>query len=236
MQMSGTIHCPHCRETLDGANSPAQTALMCPYCGELFSLGGGTAESYPAATGPATGVDTGETGYPHYVGALPRPAGITAVGVMGIIISGLMMLGVTCLGTVILAMDYIPELAEEMQKNMSEGESLPANDAGLWVGIVIMLVVGLAYLWASIGLLRRKEAARRMVWGISICGAIVTGIPLIYTWKEFLEGEALRENLTLISLFTYSIFVFIYLQRQVVKNWFAGRDECNISPPLRSGL
>ena len=223
MQMSGEIHCPHCREILDGANSPAQTALMCPYCGELFSLGGGAVESSPAATDPATGVDTGDiVGYPHYVGVLPRPAGVTAVGVIGIVISGLMMLGITCLGTVILAMDHIPELAEEMQKNMSEGESLPANDVSLWVGIIIMLIVGLAYLWASIGLLRRKEAARRIVWGISICGAIVTGIPLIYTWKELLTIEALRENLTILSLFTYSIFAFIYLQRQVVKNWFAG--------------
>ena len=102
MQMSGEIYCPHCQEALDGANSPAQTGLMSPYCGELFSLGGGAAESYPAATGPATGVDTSETGYPHYVGAMPRPVGVTAVGVIGIIISGLIMLGMTCLGTVIL--------------------------------------------------------------------------------------------------------------------------------------
>ena len=220
--MSGEIHCPHCQESLDGANSPAQTALMCPYCGDLFSLGGGAAESLPAATGPATGVDTGDIGYPYYVGAMPRPAGVTAVGVIGIIISGLMMLGMTCLGTTILAVNHFPELAEEMQKNMSEGESLPANDVGLWVGIIIMLVVGLAYLWASIGLLRRKEAARRMVWGISICGIIVTVLNLIYMAKEFQGVETLRDSMVTVLLLAYSVCVCIYLRRQVVKNWFAG--------------
>jgi len=204
-------------------NSPAQTALMCPYCGELFSLGGWAVESLPAATGPATGVDTGDiVGYPHYVGVLPRPAGVTAIGVIGIIISGLMMLGITCLGTMILAVTHFPELAEEMQKNMPEGEFLPANDIGLWVGIIIMLVVGLAYLWASIGLLRRKESARRIVWGISICGIIVTVLNLIYMLKEFQVVKTLSDSMVTVSLLAYSVCVCIYLRRQVVKNWFAG--------------
>ena len=192
---------------------------MCPCCGNLFSLGRvSSSEQSPDVLGSAPGVNADSSDYSYYIPDFPRPVGVTAVGVIGIILSGLLILSMTCLGTTIL----VPELAEEMQKNMPEGKYPPAGGAGFWAGIIIVWAIGLVYLWSSIRLLRRKENARRMVWGISICGAIVTGIPLIYTWKEFLAIDALRENLTILSLFTYSIFAFIYLQRQVVKNWFAG--------------
>lgn len=192
---------------------------MCPCCGNLFSLGrASSSEQSPAVSGSATGANADSPDYSYYIPDFPRPVGVTAVGVIGIILSGLLILSMTCLGTTIV----VPELAAEMQKNMPEGEYPPAGGAGFWAGIIIVWAIGLVYLWSSIRLLRRKEAARRLVWGISICGAIVTGIPLIYTWKEFLAIEALGENLIIVSLFTYSIFAFIYLQRQVVKNWFAG--------------
>lgn len=216
--MSTEIHCPHCREPLDGSHSLSQTALMCPWCGNLFSLGDNSIGSGQAITGE-------EGGYirlPGYDLAMPRPAGVTAVAVIGIIISSLILLSVTCLGTMVPAIDHFPELSEEMQKNMSEGESLPANTTAFWVTLGIILVTALVCLWTSIQLLRRHESARRILWGISLGIAIVTSLSLISIVRQFPATESLRTTFTIAAICIYSIFVCIYLRRHTVRKWFTG--------------
>jgi hypothetical protein len=216
--MNSEIICPHCRGELDGAQSPEQTTLMCPYCRNLFSLRLETGE-FSVST---TGVDTLQSAYPYVIPDLPRPAGVAAVGVVGIILSSLLLLSMTCLGTTIVAMEYIPGLAEEMKKNMSPEDYSPSGGAEMWVGIVIVLAIGAVYLWASIRLLRRKESARRVVWGINLCGVIIAIFNLIYVVQGF-QGVSSVSDLSIGTAFlAYSVCVCLYLRSSVVKNWFGG--------------
>lgn len=219
--MSSPIHCPHCRETLDGANPPAQTALMCPYCEKLFLLDSDSSGPGQAPSGITAGVNGGYS-YSDPTKAMPRPAGVTGIGVTGIIISSFIVLSMTCLGVMFSTMDLFPALAEKVQNTMSEGESLPGDTTDSTIGVLMVFSIGLVCLWASIGLLRRKEIARRIVWGISLCGVIVTVLLLSAVVKELQEVETLTDHFKTIVLFLYSVWVCIYLRCPVVKNWFAG--------------
>ena len=217
--MNSEIQCPHCRGELDGAQSPEQTTLMCPYCRNLFSL----RREDSAFSISAPGVDTLQSAYPYVIPDLPRPAGVTAVGVVGIILSSLLLLSMTCLSTTIVAMDFIPALAEEMKRNMPSGESPPSGESGMWVGIVIVLAIGAVYLWSSIRLLRRKESARRVVWGINLCGVIIAIFSLLSYGRQSFEGLGSVSDLCMgVAFLAYSVCVCFYLRSSVVKNWFEG--------------
>jgi len=84
--VTSQIHCPHCEHTL--REPGGQGSFMCPYCGQFFVLGQQVKGALATATPEASGAAATDPGCPYIIPEQPRPAGVTAIGVIGVAGSG----------------------------------------------------------------------------------------------------------------------------------------------------
>ena len=225
-KMTDQFPCVYCGNKLGYAAFPPGMMLSCPYCRNTFVFpivaeavdpACVATPSHPGAYRPESPTQDlfcqppvpVHTPLDYIVPDVPRPAGITILGLLGIIFSSLgLLVGI------IVVLDQAGALYG-LAESQSHGSVL------VMANFMVRCLFMLGFIHISIGLLRRRKSAR---WSFVILAVLIVLLEMVQvTTTVFGQGESLDIKIDFfrtVSLL-YLISGLIYLQFRNAKNWFA---------------
>lgn len=218
--MLARIECPACHKALRNDPDNVGMVVLCPFCEQAFVVCESESSFKPGL------VQDRERSYARQNQASGlRPSGITAISAIGICACGIIfaaaaLLALSCMNSVAAP---VTESVREVTEGVREAVPVvpaPTTRVQKIMSASVMVVFTLIFLLVCIGLLRRREWARRVFtifsWmtfavyaGIFIGIFIMPGRPIKW-WTIFVFLPAV----------VYFGLAFLYLRRKDIKSWF----------------
>jgi len=214
------IECPACHKVLRHEPDNVGTVVLCPFCEQAFVVCDSDLAFKPGL------VREREGSYARQNRASGlRPSGITAISVIGICSCGVIfaaaaLLALSCMNSVVAP---VTESVREVTEGVREAVPVvptPTTRAQKIMSAFVMVAFTLIFLLVCIGLLRRREWARRVFtifsWmAFAVFAGAVIGIFImpgnpIKAWTLFVFLPAV----------VYFGLAFLYLRRKDIKAWF----------------
>ncbi|MBN1846482.1 MAG: hypothetical protein JW810_12405 [Sedimentisphaerales bacterium] len=211
------LNCPACQRTLRNDPEFAGMVLLCPYCDQAFVIPErADAHRFDLAD------RAGSYGRAYRVWHV-RPTGVTAIAALGIVASliGLgiaVLVGLSCLNAIV---PPVP-VSEEMREVLPQVAAKITRTQKI-LSAFVAAAFALVFLITCIGLLKRRESARRILLVYSwIAFAVFAGtvVGIVIMPDSSIKAWTLVVFLPVVIYFTLAI---LYLYKRDIRGWFKHR-------------
>jgi hypothetical protein len=216
-----TIECPACQKALRNDPDSAGMVQLCPFCEQAFVVSDSNGQVKPDFVQERLTAYSRENRVKN-----KRPRGIVTISSVGIgacvlMLAAAVLLALSCMNSVVTPVtEGVGEPVKDLMKEAAPEVPVPTTRPQKIMSTTVLVVFVIVFTSVCIGLLRRKEWARRaftiMSWmmfavyaGVLIGIFIMPGRPIKW-WTLFLFLPAV----------VYFGWAFLYLRRKEIKGWF----------------